>query len=80
MSCEVVFAKSEWQAVYPVSKRKQPPEKPPDLNDVVRMVAELGGFLGRKGDNEPGPKTLWIGLQHARDFVWALVASKATTT
>ena len=28
------------------------------------MVASLGGFLGRKGDGEPGTKTLWIGLQY----------------
>jgi hypothetical protein len=29
----------------------------------------LGGFLGRKGDGEPGVKTLWLGLQRIRDFV-----------
>ncbi|MDZ4252016.1 MAG: IS4 family transposase, partial [Sulfuritalea sp.] len=27
------------------------------------------GFLGRKGDGEPGVKTLWLGLQRVRDFV-----------
>jgi len=27
------------------------------------MVAALGGFMGRKGDGEPGIKTLWLGLQ-----------------
>ncbi len=30
---------------------------------VVRLVAMLGGFIGRKGDGEPGVKTLWQGLQ-----------------
>ena len=29
----------------------------------------LGGFLGRKGDGEPGVKTLWLGFQRIRDFV-----------
>ena len=24
------------------------------------MIAKLGGFLGRKGDGEPGVKTLWL--------------------
>ena len=28
----------------------------------------LGGFLARKGDGEPGVKTIWIGLQRVMDF------------
>ena len=27
------------------------------------MVARIGGFLGRKGDGEPGTEVLWRGLQ-----------------
>ncbi|MCA2598556.1 MAG: hypothetical protein IM520_13495, partial [Microcystis sp. M29BS1] len=30
--------------------------------EAVRMIASLGGFLGRKGDGEPGVKTIWLGL------------------
>jgi hypothetical protein len=37
--------------------------------DFVRAVAELGGFLGRKGDGEPGWKTLWRGYQRLQDMV-----------
>jgi hypothetical protein len=29
----------------------------------------LGGFIGRKGDGQPGVKTLWLGLQRVRDVV-----------
>ena len=36
---------------------------------VIRQVAMLGGFLGRKGDGEPGVKTFWLGFQRIRDFV-----------
>jgi len=36
---------------------------------MIRMVASFGGFLGRKADGEPGPKSLWTGLQRIRDFV-----------
>jgi hypothetical protein len=32
------------------------------------MVASLGGFLGRKGDGEPGTQTLWLGLQRLDDI------------
>ena len=39
------------------------PEITPSIREVTRIVAGLGGFLGRKGDDEPGDKSLWIGLQ-----------------
>lgn len=29
---------------------------------MIREVAKLGGFLGRKSDGEPGYVTLWRGL------------------
>jgi hypothetical protein len=44
---------------------------------MVRMVAGLGGFLNRKSDGAPGPKTLWIGLQRVPDFVLALDAQRS---
>ena len=42
---------------------------PPTLRDAVRRIAGLGGFLGRKGDGEPGVKTLWRGLRRLNDMV-----------
>jgi hypothetical protein len=33
------------------------------VRDFLRAVAGLGGFLGRKGDGEPGWLTLWRGLE-----------------
>jgi hypothetical protein len=77
MPCDTVFADEEWQAVYLVTQRKPPPEKPPSLDTMVRMVASLGGFLNRKCDGFPGPKTLWIGLQRVPDFVLALDAQRS---
>ena len=38
------------------------PAKPHTMNEVVRLIAQIGGFLGRKGDDEPGVKTIWKGL------------------
>jgi len=32
-----------------------------DVRGALRAVARLGGFLGRKGDGEPGWLTLWRG-------------------
>jgi len=42
---------------------KRMPKGVPKLNEVLRLVAQLGGFLARKGDGEPGAKTIWEGLQ-----------------
>ena len=45
---------------------------PPCASEVIRRIAGLGGFLGRKGDGEPGVKTLWLGWQRVRDFAEGL--------
>ncbi len=79
LPCDVAFETREWQAVYLVTTKTQPPDNPPSLNTIVRMIACLGGFLDRKHDGEPGPKSIWIGLQRTRDFVWALEANEAAT-
>jgi hypothetical protein len=77
LPCDVVFDEAEWKAVYLVTQRQAPPEQPPSLDTMVRLVASLGGFLNRKSDGFPGSKTLWIGLQRAADFVLALEAQRS---
>jgi Transposase Tn5 dimerisation domain len=39
------------------------------LREAVRAIAQWGGFLARKGDGEPGPMTLWLGLLRLNDYV-----------
>jgi hypothetical protein len=39
------------------------------VREFVRGVAKLGGFLGRKGDGEPGVRTLWRGYQRLQDML-----------
>lgn len=65
----VYFEEHEWQALVAfVTRQPEPPKEPPTLNEAIRMVAGLGGFLGRKGDGEPGTETLWRGLQRLDDI------------
>jgi hypothetical protein len=78
LSCEVAFSPQEWQAAYLVSKRQKPPTQPPRLQEIITLIAGLGGYLARKGDGPPGPKALWIGLQRVRDFALALEARDAS--
>ena len=48
---------------YESKHRKRPAGAPaPSLREAIRMIAKLGGFLGRKCDGEPGTETLWRGL------------------
>ena len=77
LPCDLVFEEEEWQAVYLVTTQKAPPQEPPSINTILRMLAGFGGFLDRKCDGEPGPQTIWIGLQRSRDFVLALQAREA---
>ncbi|MBK1707083.1 IS4 family transposase [Halochromatium glycolicum] len=44
------------------------PKQAPKLNTLIRLIAGLGDFLGRKCDGEPGMQTFWLGLQRVRDF------------
>jgi hypothetical protein len=47
--------------------KKPRPKTPITLNPIIRVIASLGGFLGRKSDSEPGAKTLWIGRPRTMD-------------
>jgi len=76
LRCEVVFDPEEWQAAWIVAKRCPPPETPPKLGEMVHLIAGFGGFLGRKRDGHPGPKTLWIGLQRVREFAIGIAVTK----
>ena len=66
--CEVVFTPAEWKSVYQVTQRRPPPEKPPSLQEMVRLVAQLGGYVNRKRKDEPGAETVWKGLQRLHDI------------
>lgn len=67
LDATLLLEPEEWQAAYILAK-KPLPKAPPPLNAVVRLIAQLGGFLGRKRDGEPGVKTIWLGLQRVMDF------------
>lgn len=79
MSCEAVFEPAEWKAVWQVVHRTAPPRTPPSLVEMVGLVAQLGGYVNRRGAGPPGPQTVWIGLQRTYDFAlgWRLFGPEA---
>ena len=81
VSCEAVFEPAEWRSAWRFVRRSPPPPQPPRLAEMVRMVAQLGGYVNRKRKDEPGPQTVWLGLQRLHDITvcWQLFASEAET-
>jgi hypothetical protein len=76
--CSVVFAEHEWQALFcTVHRTTVAPAEPPSLREATRLVARLGGFLARKGDGEPGVKTIWRGLIRLDDIAAGWLAARA---
>ena len=72
LCCEVVLTPSEWKSVYKVTHRQSElPSKPPRLNDMIRLIASLGGYVIRS-KTQPGTQTLWTGLQlmHYLALAW----------
>jgi hypothetical protein len=68
LPCTILLDPDEWQALFCIIHRTPtPPATPPTLRQAVRWIAQLGGFLARTSDGEPGPITLWRGFQHLAD-------------
>lgn len=67
--CTLYFEEMQWKALLCFTDKSPiAPAQPPSLNEAMRRVAKLGGFLGRKGDGDPGAQTLWLGLQRLDDI------------
>jgi hypothetical protein len=76
--CTVFFEDAEWKALTAyIKKDPSHSAEPPTLREATRMVASLGGFLGRKCDGEPGTKSLWLGLQRLDDLtsMWMVLVN-----
>jgi len=75
--CTVFFEEAQWKALVAfVTRNARVPAQPPTLREATRMMAmRLGGFLGRKGDGEPGTETIWKGLQRLDDIteMWVVM-------
>jgi hypothetical protein len=61
LDAALFFDPDEIHSAYLLNEQDAPDK--PTLNEVLRLVARLGGFLGRKSDGEPGVKTIWFGTK-----------------
>jgi hypothetical protein len=79
LPCTVVLTTPEWQALYlRIHKTMTFPKKLPTVHQVIRWIAQLGGFLGRKADGEPGITVIWRGWQRLQDMAatWYLIVNE----
>jgi hypothetical protein len=78
VSCTMILEEFEWKPLWITvhARTHSLPVKPPTLREAVRMIAQLGGFLGRKCDGEPGPQTLWRGLRRLHDLSHGWLAAQ----
>jgi len=76
LPCTTILTAIEWQALYRrIHRTPSLPATPPTVRQAVRWIAQLGGFLGRKRDGEPGITLIWRGWQRLQDMAdtWYLV-------
>jgi hypothetical protein len=72
LDCDLIFDPAEWQSVWSVTHPGEPlPSKPPSLQEMVRLIARLGGYVDRPNRSDPpGVETIWKGMQRMRDLAW----------
>lgn len=80
LPCDKVFSEAEWKSVYITLYKTHPPEVAPSLRLILRMIANLGGFIGRSSDKEPGIKAMWLGMQRMRDLALSFEAMQIVMT
>lgn len=74
--CVLVLAEHEWHALYAVIHHTtRLPDQPPTVRQAIRWIAQLGGFLGRQRDGEPGVTVMWRGWQRLHDIatIWLIM-------
>jgi hypothetical protein len=61
VSCAVVCAPQAWSTLNTRLPHGHPPPTPPSRREMVRSLAQLGGFFARQGDGAPGIQAIWQG-------------------
>nr|WP_158251331.1 IS4 family transposase [Xanthomonas populi] len=55
LPADLLFEADEWKAPYLLNKRPLP-RQVPSLNSLARLIAQVGGFLRRRGDGDLEPR------------------------
>ena len=78
LPASILFNKIEQTVLYGfIHKTPKPPPREPSIEDMMKWLAKLGGFLGRKNDGFPGAEVLWRGSWKLPDIIaaWSIFSS-----
>lgn len=79
LPCTFLLNEVEWKILYlKIYKIKSCPNNIPTIKEAIRLIAQLGGFLGRLNDGNPGPITLWRGWRRLSDLVEGVFLSRSS--
>ena len=63
LTAQLFLDKLEWKILFKkIHPQKEIPDQPPSIEQITIWIAQLGGFLARKGDGKPGIIHMWRGL------------------
>ena len=62
LPAEIFFSDIEIKVLHAYAKKNKLPS-PVKVNEAVRIVANIGGYLGRKNDPPPGHQIVWQGYR-----------------
>lgn len=75
LPCTAIVEDEEWKVLYvKINKTKNFPKAVPSIKTFITWIAQLGGFMARKNDGEPGPMVVWRGWRRLADLcdMWGL--------
>jgi hypothetical protein len=78
--CTEALTTVEWEALYMrIHNTAVLSQTVPTVYQAIQRIAQLGGFLGRKGDGEPGITTIWRGWRRLQNLAatWHIVKERA---
>ena len=61
LPADVMFSDIELRTLAAFAKKEGRTKPPSTLGEAVRLVAKIGGYLGRNNDPPPGNQVLWRG-------------------
>lgn len=68
--CTSVLTKMEYRVLYSkMNKTMELPQRTICVKQAILWIAQLGGFLARKNDGDPGVITIWRGWRRLQDYV-----------
>lgn len=78
-SCEKYFAPNEWIAITAFLRRPVDRTQPPTTQEFMYSIAQLGGYINKKSQGDPGSKTIWRGMARFDTIVEAFAVFNQMT-